>query len=56
MPGDSDNGRREAAIQRAMQLVTEALDLLDAHRGPADATAHLDLALQRLREATNGGR
>lgn len=45
----SDEGRSRA-IRRAIELVTVAIDLLDAHGGPADAAAHLDLALHRLRE------
>jgi hypothetical protein len=31
-------------------LVAEALDLLDAHGGPAEAAVHLELALQELRK------
>jgi len=38
------------AMKRALALVTEAMDLLDAHRGPPDAAAHLELAQQKLRE------
>lgn len=38
------------AIKRSLALVTEAMDLLDAHSGPPDAAAHLALAQQRLRE------
>jgi hypothetical protein len=37
-------------IKRALELVTEALDLLDAYDGPADAAAHLSLAQERLRQ------
>ena len=45
--------RREGqakAIRRALSLVTEAMDLIDAHDGPPEAAAHLALAQQRLRE------
>lgn len=35
---------------KALDLMAEALALLDAHGVPADAGAHLDLALHRLRE------
>jgi hypothetical protein len=38
------------AVKRALALVTEAMDLLDAHVGPPDAAAHLELAQQKLRE------
>ena len=51
MAGARDEQQRIAAIQRALELTTEALDLLDAHDGPPDAAAHLDVGAQRLREA-----
>lgn len=41
----------ERAVRRALALVTEALDLLDAYDGPPDAAAHLSLAQERLRQA-----
>ena len=46
-----------AAIRRALTLITEAMDLLDAHDGPPDAAAHLDLAQDRIRKflASKGG-
>ena len=50
MAGLSKNERREVALERALALITEALDLLDAHRGPPEATAHLDLAVQKVKE------
>lgn len=50
MAVESDDERRTRAIRRAIELVTVAIDLIDAHGGPADAAAHLDLALHRLRE------
>ena len=34
----------------AAKLMTRALDLLDAHKGPPDAAAHLDLALHKVRK------
>jgi len=52
MAGSTSSDRRKAALKRANALMTEALDLLDAHSGPPEATAHLDLALQQVREAT----
>ncbi|MBA3525822.1 MAG: hypothetical protein H0T82_02720 [Sphingomonas sp.] len=51
MPGESDKNRPYRALRRATALVTKALDLLDAHDGPPEATAHLDLALHELRRA-----
>ncbi len=44
------------AIRRALELITEAMDLLDAHDGPPDAAAHLAMAQQQLRqELANAG-
>jgi hypothetical protein len=50
MAGERD-GTQGKAIQRALQLVTEAMDLLDAHGAVPDAAAHLALAQQQLRSA-----
>lgn len=50
MAVEGNDGPRLRAIHRAIELVTEAIDLIDAHGGPADAAAHLELALHRLRE------
>ena len=50
MAGSTSPDRRKAALERANALMTEALDLLDSNGGPAEATAHLDLALQKVRE------
>ena len=41
--------RSSRAVNRALGLITEAMDILDAHGGPPDATAHLSLAQERLR-------
>ena len=41
-------------LKRVAALVSEALDLLDAHGGPADVAAHLDLALTKLRQEIAG--
>ena len=46
--------KAEVAIKQALALVVEAIDLLDAHDGPADAAAHLSFAQERLREALRG--
>lgn len=48
---DETNPRRSAAIKRAISLVSEAVDLLDAHGGSPEAAAHLDLGLNELRRA-----
>lgn len=39
----------DGAITRAIDLVTEALAILDAVEAPGDIGAHLDLALHRMR-------
>jgi hypothetical protein len=51
MAEDVRNSGNEAALRRALALIVEALDLLDAHSGPPEVTGYLDLASQRLREA-----
>ena len=51
MAGSTSSDRRKAALKRANALMTEAFDLLDAHAGPLEAAAYLDLALQKVREA-----
>ena len=50
MAGERDGTIREVAIKRALALTTEAIDLLDAHGGPAEAAAHIDLGRQKLQE------
>lgn len=50
MPEDSKKVRPIDAARRAAALVTEAMDLLDAHGGSPVAAAHLALAQQKLRE------
>ena len=44
----------DAAARRAMILIAEAMDLLDAHGASPDAAAHLDLALQCIRRSLSG--
>jgi hypothetical protein len=51
MAVDEWDDRQAKAVHRAALLVTEAMDLLDAHGGPPEASAHLDLALMSLRQA-----
>jgi len=48
-PANSD------AIRRALQLVTEAMDLLDGHGGAPDASAHLSIVQEQLRQALREG-
>lgn len=55
MPGESKRTLETLAMKRALALITEAMDLLDGHRGPPDAAAHLELAQQRLREELTKG-
>lgn len=55
MASQDEGSHRLQAIRRAIKLTTTAMDLLDAHRGPPDAAAHLDLALQKMREALAHG-
>lgn len=50
MAGERKDETAEAACQRARLLITEAMDLLDAHRGSRTAAAHLALALEEMRE------
>ena len=50
MVEESPEGARSLPLQRAIALLTEALDLLDAYVDCPDASAHLDLALRRLRQ------
>ena len=51
MASETDEGRRQAAIKRALALMTEALDLLDGYGASVEAGAHLELAIQKVREA-----
>ena len=50
MANSEENELRVRALKRALEMVTAAVDLLDAHRGPAETAAHLHVALQQLRE------
>jgi hypothetical protein len=49
MPSMNHEERRQKALRRVAAMVTEALDLLDAHQGPPEAAAHIELALQKIR-------
>ena len=50
MARERNRTRAVWAIRRALDLVTKAMDLLDAHGAPPDAAAHLAMAQQRLRQ------
>lgn len=50
-PADVWNGDGAA---EALDLMARALALLDAYEAPADAGAHLDHAMHRLREWIGG--
>ena len=49
MAGERAEDRRKKSLKRALQLVTEAMDLLDAHGSEPQAAAYLALAQQHLR-------
>jgi hypothetical protein len=49
MAGERE-GRR-AVLNRALALITEAMDLLDAHNSDPQAASYAALAQQRLRTA-----
>ena len=51
MQGQSSDNSRIEQMAKALQLMTEALRLLDEARAPGWAGAHLDLAIVRLAEA-----
>ncbi|HEY0628677.1 MAG TPA: hypothetical protein VGD23_05055, partial [Sphingomicrobium sp.] len=48
LAGARGHGRREQSLERALQLVTEAMDLLDAHGSDPQAAAYLAMAQQQL--------
>ena len=50
MTGSRTSKESTHAAQRAVALVTEAMDLLDAHGVAPDAAAHLAMAQQQLRQ------
>ena len=54
MAGERYPVEREKALKRSLQLVTEAMDLLDAHSGDPQAAAYLALAQERLRKGLAG--
>jgi hypothetical protein len=54
MASERNEHKRTAAIRRAFELTTEALDLLDSYGGPAEAAVHLELCRQKLQEDVSG--
>jgi len=42
-------------MRRALELVTEALDLIDAYNGPPTSDAHLALVQELLRQDIQNG-
>jgi hypothetical protein len=52
--GDNEEGR-EAALYRALRLITEALDIADGFEGPPDAAALLELARQKIADNLHTG-
>jgi hypothetical protein len=42
-------------LAEALRLMTLALQILDSQKSPGDIGAHLDLAVQRLRETLASG-
>ena len=50
MPPEPSDDHLPTVRERALSLIIEALDLLDAHGGSAKAAAHLDMAAQTLRD------
>jgi hypothetical protein len=48
---NSDVLGKEARANEALNLMLQALKLLDKNEGPPDVGAHLDLAIHRLQES-----
>lgn len=51
MLGGNGQGRSDEALQNALALMSEALDILDANRAPARTGAYLETAMQEVRDA-----
>lgn len=45
----------ETGVEHALNLMREALSLLDTSHGPHDVRAHLDLAINRLQASFDTG-
>ena len=50
MSGMRSVSKQVAAIRRALQLTSEAMDVLDANHCSPEAAVHLDLCRQKLQE------
>lgn len=48
--GDAARSSKQAQASEALQLMQQALSLIDQAEGPDDAGAHLDFAITRLNE------
>jgi hypothetical protein len=48
MSDTSSEERRTRACTKALELVVEAMDLIDAHKGPPEAAVNLELSRQHL--------
>jgi hypothetical protein len=55
MAGERKDSREMQAAMRAAHLITEAMDLLDAHGVSPNASANLALAQQELRDLISRG-
>lgn len=42
---------RRARVNEALNLMLQALELIDKNEGPTEVGAHLDLAIHRLQES-----
>ena len=51
MAGERKRGTKQQAKSRALSLITEAMDLVDAYDISPEASAHLALAQQEIRWA-----
>lgn len=49
-PAASGEDRSPQGVYEAVVLMEKALQVIDEHKGPAAVGAHLDLAIQRLKE------
>jgi hypothetical protein len=50
LAGSNEEEAATAGLRRALKLVIEAIDLMDAFGGPPETTAHLELGRQSLRD------
>jgi len=55
MAGERNGVSHEQVLRRALQLATEAMDLLDAHGSDPQAAAYFGLAQEQLRKSLFAG-